>query len=101
MPQLNADISFDGNCAEAMQFYAAALDGRLEALLKNSPSPLAGQLPPGSADLVMHARLALDGGVLAAFLTGGIISLGSLVGFFHGHVFDMAGKRPYVPEWVL
>jgi PhnB protein len=66
MPQLNAYISFDGNCAEAMQFYAAALDGRLEALLKNSQSPMAGQLPPGSADLVMHARLALDGGVLMA-----------------------------------
>jgi PhnB protein len=66
MPQLNAYITFNGNCAEAMQFYEAALGGKLEAMMKNSQSPMAGQLPPGSADLVMHARLALDGGVLMA-----------------------------------
>ncbi len=66
MPQLNAYISFDGNCAEAMQFYETVLDGKLEAMMKNSQSPMAGQLPPGSADLVMHARLVLDDGVLMA-----------------------------------
>jgi PhnB protein len=66
MPQLNAYISFNGNCAEAMQFYETALDGKLEALMKNSKSPMAGQLPPGSADLVMHAKLVLDNGVLMA-----------------------------------
>jgi PhnB protein len=66
MPQLNAYISFNGNCAEAMQFYETALDGKLEALMKNSQSPMAGQLPPGSADLVMHAKLVLDNGVLMA-----------------------------------
>ena len=66
MPQLNAYISFNGNCAEAMQFYETALDGRLEAMMKNSQSPIASQLPPGSADLVMHAKLVLDNGVLMA-----------------------------------
>jgi PhnB protein len=66
MPQLNAYISFDGNCAEAMQFYETVLEGKLEAMMKNSQSPMAGQLPPGSADLVMHARLVLDNGVLMA-----------------------------------
>lgn len=66
MPQLNAYINFNGNCAEAMQFYETVLDGKLEAMMKNSQSPMAGQLPPGSADLVMHARLVLDNGVLMA-----------------------------------
>lgn len=66
MPQLNAYISFNGNCAEAMRFYETALDGKLEAMMLNSQSPMAGQLPPGSADLVMHSCLALDGGVLMA-----------------------------------
>lgn len=66
MPQLNAYISFNGNCAEAMQFYETALGGRLDALLTNSQSPMAAELPPGSADLVMHAQLTLDGGVLMA-----------------------------------
>jgi PhnB protein len=66
MPQLNAYLSFNGNCAEAMQFYETALEGKLEALLKGSQSPMADQMPPGSADRVMHARLVLDNGVLMA-----------------------------------
>ena len=66
MQQLNAYLSFDGHCAEAMQFYETVLDGKLDAMLKNSQSPMAGQLPPGSADLVMHARLVLANGVLMA-----------------------------------
>ena len=66
MPQLNAYISFNGNCAEAMRFYETALDGKLEALMKNSESPMAGELPPDSGDLVMHAKLVLDHGVLMA-----------------------------------
>ena len=66
MPQLNAYITFNGNCAEAMQFYETALDGKLQGMMKNSQSPMAAQLPPGSGDLVMHAHLVLDNGVLMA-----------------------------------
>jgi PhnB protein len=33
MPQLNAYLSFDGTCAEAMKFYARVLDAKLEALI--------------------------------------------------------------------
>ena len=33
VPQLNAYQSFDGNCAEAMKFYAGVLDAKLEALM--------------------------------------------------------------------
>lgn len=66
MPQLNAYISFNGQCAKAMQFYETALGGKLDALMRTSQSPMAGQMPPGSEDLVMHARLVLDDGVLMA-----------------------------------
>ena len=66
MPQLNAYITFNGQCAEAMQFYETALDGKLEAMMKNAQSPMADQVPPGSGDLVMHAKLVLDNGVLMA-----------------------------------
>jgi PhnB protein len=31
MPQLNAYLTFDGNCAEAMRFYAEVLGAELQA----------------------------------------------------------------------
>ena len=66
MPQLNAYISFDGNCAEAMRFYETTLGGRIEAMMTVAQSPMADQMPPGSDDRIMHAQLALDNGVLMA-----------------------------------
>ncbi|TFW07152.1 VOC family protein [Oxalobacteraceae bacterium OM1] len=65
MPQPIAYLSFNGNCEDAMRFYAQALDGKLEALVRNADSPWAEQTPPEHLQRVMHARLALDGnGVL-------------------------------------
>jgi PhnB protein len=50
-----------------MHFYERALDGKIEMLMTNGESPMAAQMPPETADRVMHARLALDdGGVLYA-----------------------------------
>ncbi|HEV8628784.1 MAG TPA: VOC family protein [Thermoanaerobaculia bacterium] len=66
MSQLDAYLFFDGNCAEAMRFYERTLGGKLEAMMTHGDSPMAEQSPPGSADLIMHARLALDGHVLMA-----------------------------------
>jgi len=65
MPQLNAYLNFDGNCAEAMRFYERTLGGKLD-LMTFGESPMCDQMPPGSGDRVLHARLALDGGVLMA-----------------------------------
>jgi PhnB protein len=65
MPQLTAYLFFDGNCAEAMRFYQRALGGKLD-LMTHADSPIAAQTPPGSADRIMHARLANDGLVLMA-----------------------------------
>jgi PhnB protein len=55
-------LSFDGTCEEAMRFYAGALGGHLEVLLKNRDSPMAAQTPKEHLERVMHARLALPGG---------------------------------------
>jgi PhnB protein len=66
MPQLNAYLTFDGTCAEAMRAYERVLGGKLEAMFTYSDSPMAGQVPPGSEKRIMHARLVLDGGVLMA-----------------------------------
>ncbi len=60
-------LAFDGQCAEAMRFYARTLGGKL-GMLTNGQSPFADQCPPEHLDRVMHARLELDGG---AFLYGG------------------------------
>ena len=66
MPSINAYLSFDGNCAEAMRFYERVLEGKLAALLKNSDTPAAEHVPPGAGDRIMHAYLEFDGGSLMA-----------------------------------
>jgi len=67
MPQFIPYLSFNGNCAEAVRFYERALGGKLEILMSGKDSPMAAQMPPESAHLILHARLVLpDGGTLFA-----------------------------------
>lgn len=66
MNELSAYLTFDGNCAEAMRFYADALGGTIEAMLTHAQGPMCDQMPPGSGDRIMHARLAIPQGVLMA-----------------------------------
>ena len=66
MPQIDAYLTFDGTCAEAMRFYERTLGGRLETLMTHAESPLANDTPPGSADRILHSRLVVDGGALMA-----------------------------------
>lgn len=57
MPQLNAYLSFDGNCAEAMKFYAEVLGAKLEALMSYGEMPGAASLSATDAGRIMHACL--------------------------------------------
>jgi PhnB protein len=58
MPKLNAYLSFNGNCTEAMKFYADVLDAHLEALITYGQIPCGDQpMPAGHADKIMHAHL--------------------------------------------
>ncbi len=67
MPEINNYLFFHGNCAEAMRFYERTLGGKLETMMTHAEAPVADQVPPGSADRILHARLVLDGdGVLMA-----------------------------------
>ena len=66
MPQLDAYLTFDGNCADAMRFYERTLGGKLEMMMTVGESPMASQTPTAGADRIMHARLALDGRILMA-----------------------------------
>jgi len=66
MHQLNAYLFFDGNCAEAMRFYERTLGGKLD-LITHADTPMADKTPPpGIADKIMHARLAVEDGTLMA-----------------------------------
>jgi PhnB protein len=56
-------LTFDGNCADAMRFYAQILGGKL-GIMTARHSPFADKCPPDQLDLVMHARLELDSGAL-------------------------------------
>jgi len=60
MAQFEPYLHFDGNCADAMRFYAKVLEGKLD-LLTFGQSPMSGQTPKDSMNRIMHARLALAG----------------------------------------
>ena len=60
MPILDAYLTFDGNCAEAMRFYERTLGGKIDMMMTLGESPMAAQTPPESANRIMHASLMLD-----------------------------------------
>lgn len=66
MPTIDAYLTFDGTCAEAMRFYEKALDAKLEMMMTNAQSPDPTMCPPGHEDRILHASLAIDGRRLMA-----------------------------------
>jgi PhnB protein len=57
-------LFFGGRTEEAIRFYAEALNGKLEMLMrfKHSPDPVPeGMIPPGYDDKVMHASMTIHG----------------------------------------
>lgn len=60
MPQLNAYLTFDGNCAEAMRHYQKILGGEVN-MFTHGESPMADQCAPEARDRIMHACLMVDG----------------------------------------
>ena len=64
MKNINAYLTFDGNCAEAMKFYQKCFKANLE-MMPFSEMP-GGKIPPGSKDRVMHARLQKGDALLMA-----------------------------------
>lgn len=62
MKQINCYLTFDGDCREAMTFYARCLEGSLN-MKSFGDIP---HCPEGSEKRVMHAHLAKGEGVLMA-----------------------------------
>ena len=52
---LEPHLFFDGNCEEALAFYATVFDGKIEGLMRFGDTPTATDMPPESRVKVMHA----------------------------------------------
>ncbi len=63
MAQINAYLTFSGNCREAMTFYRACLGGAL-IFQTVGESPLAEKMPQQMKDCILHATLTKDALVL-------------------------------------
>ena len=56
MPTICAYLYFDGDCRDAMRFYAEGLGGELQ-LMEVGSSPMATNFPASEASKIMHAEL--------------------------------------------
>lgn len=60
--KVEAYLSFDGRCEEAVQFYTQALGAQVGMLMrfKDAPEkPPEGQMPPNSDDKIMHVDFTI------------------------------------------
>jgi PhnB protein len=65
MTQINAYLNFGGKCRDAMTFYKECLGGELTLQTVGS-SPVAGQMPAGMQEQVMHSSLVKNGMIIMA-----------------------------------
>jgi PhnB protein len=65
MKDINIYLTFDGNCREAMKFYAKCLGGELQ-LMPFSEEMCGGKVPEDAKDKIMHARLTKGSMILMA-----------------------------------
>jgi PhnB protein len=57
--QINPYLNFNGNCAEAMRFYAQVLGGKDLRIMAFRDSPMAERMADSEKDMVMHARFTV------------------------------------------
>ena len=62
--QLNAYLTFDGQCEAAFKFYERCLGGKIDAMMPFGDTPAGEHVPPGYRDRIMHARLVVGDQVL-------------------------------------
>jgi len=60
--QIAPYLFFNGQCEEALNFYARALNGKVTALMRYEGSPMDNdKMPPGWGHKVMHANFQAEG----------------------------------------
>ena len=94
--QLNAYLSFDGNCAEAMKFYAGVLGAKLEALITYGQVPGGEPVPSSHADRIMHAYLVHKDFSLMAGDTPPGVSYGGIQGVMLALSYDTTAEAQRV-----
>jgi PhnB protein len=62
--QINAYLSFKGDCEAAFTFYEQCLGGHLGAIFRYAGTPFAGDVPADWSAKVMHGNLTLGDQVL-------------------------------------
>ncbi len=80
--QIQPYLFFGGNCAEALGFYQAALDARVDMVMRYSDSPEPappGMVPQGWEDKIMHASFHVGGSMIMA--SDGCGETGDFTGF--------------------
>lgn len=64
--QMNAYLSYRGDCEEAFKFYEQFLGGTIGAMFRYGDSPMANTVPPEWANKVMHGSVTIGGQVFMA-----------------------------------
>lgn len=65
--KLNPYLTFNGNCEQALKFYADVLDGEITILMRFSETPPGTfKVPETAKNLVMHATLVFKGNTILA-----------------------------------
>ena len=59
--QIENYLFFNGNCEEALAFYAQALGGKTTALMRYEGTPMEAQMPPDFKNKVMHSNFEAEG----------------------------------------
>jgi len=62
--QVNAYLSFKGECEAAFKFYEQCLGGQLGTIFRYAGTPLAGDVPADWSDKVMHGSVTFGDQVL-------------------------------------
>lgn len=57
-------LNFPGTCAEAFRFYETTLGGTIDMMMTHGESPIAGEVDPAWADLVLHVTLRVGDAVI-------------------------------------
>jgi len=63
---MQAYLTFNGNAAEALSFYAKCLDGKITISMTFAESPMGKETPDSHKDKILHATLEAQGGQLMA-----------------------------------
>lgn len=65
--QIQPYLNFSGNCREAFEFYAKALNGKIQMMLTHSEVPADAGMPPCAPEWenkIMHTSLAVGDAIL-------------------------------------